>query len=579
MRAAQLRRSRPALAALGERLTLDAVAALFTAYAIVVFALFLALALLVPYHFWDSLSFGGWSRLIAERGGFHLPAASQSDLQRPFFYLLQAWTWKIFGFHEALGRLLSLAFTVLLAGSLALLARRSHRYGRVEAAIVLILLVSCPSFLEQALGGMSDMPTAALVAATGAALWLLPASRVRFPLLVLLAACGGLTKSTALLGLGGLFLASLLGPRKTLKGRALTGALPIGIGMLAALAYFQVQASYHGLTILGLLRAGTTSGYYADLAAAGRSDAVPALGWLGSGYLLPLLLAFGFTYAFLRVAGAGHRTGATIAAPVGLLCSWLGPWISVHEDTVRVGPLTSNRTLVVWVLLAGALLLARECPEEYAPSRLGLARLLLWCVPPLAVWLHETPYAPRIGAAAWPGLFLMLAASLLPAFVATARRAGLAVAAPAAALFAAALFSLTYVDHLEGSGWAQLAALSPSQWFDRSQVRRAVSSPGFTEALDAVRPIVGADGRILTSSGEFRFFFPGRITQQYARSCSAAYGYSAFVLLANSVSATILQGATGSSAAASAGYWSACKSPRLTKTESAGLYTVFRVVG
>ncbi|MDX6512951.1 MAG: Dolichyl-phosphate-mannose-protein mannosyltransferase [Gaiellaceae bacterium] len=580
MRAARLTRSRPAIAAIGERLTLDAVAALFTAYAIIVFALFLALALLVPYHFWDSLSFGGWSRLIAERGGFHLPSATAPDLQRPFFYVLQGWTWRIFGFHEPLGRLLSLAFTGLLAGSLAALARRHHRYRRVEAAIVLVLLVTSPAFLEQALSGMSDVPTAALVAATGAALWLLPVSRVRFPLLVLLAACCGLTKSTGLLGLGALFLASLVGPWATLKARALAGALPIGLGMLAALAYFQYQASQHGLTVLGLLRSGTASGFYAGLAAKGRVRAVPGLDWLGAGStVLPLLLAFGFAYAFLRVAGARHRTAATIAAPAGILLSWLGPWLSANEQTLRVGPLASSRALVIWLLLAGPLLLARDCPEELAPSRLGLARLLLWCVPPLAVWLHETPYAPRLGAAAWPGLFLLLGASLLPAFVGTARRAPLAVAAPAAALVAGAVLCLGTIDHLDGTSWSRLAALPRSEWFDRTEVRRAISAPGFTEALEAARRVTGAEGRVFTSSGEFRFFFPGRITQDYARSCGDLTGYTTFVLLTDSVSTSVLQGSTGSTGAASAGYWAACTSPRLRAVESAGVYAVFRVLG
>ncbi|MDX6511374.1 MAG: hypothetical protein QOE36_878, partial [Gaiellaceae bacterium] len=540
---------------LDARRALDGAAAVFSAYGAVVFALFLVLALLVPYHFWDSLAFGEWSRLISAGGGFHHPSVSTSDLQRPLFYVLQGGLWGVIGFQEAAGRVLSLGFAALLAGSLALLASR-RRHRRLESGVVLLLLVSSVPFAQQAFSGMSDLPAAALVAATGAALWLLPARPLRFALVAELAACAGLSKPTALVALGGLLLASLVGSRKELRANALSGALPIALGMLASLGYFVSQTSatpredLAGVAVLGVLvvvaacllrrrprlaalpagaavalvavyaatrgaggllqflRAGT-DGRYAELATAIRGSTAAGLEWLGPGYVLPLLLAFGLGYALCRAGGAGHRRAASIAAPVALALAWLGPWLASGRATASVGPLASGAHLLAWLLLAVPLLLARECPEELAPSRAGCTRLLLWCLPSLAVWLHETPYAPRLVAPAWPGLFLLLAAALVPGLVATARRSSLVLAGAVAALLLAALPTLASVDRLGPDGWSHLAALSPRQLLDREAVARAVSTQGLPETVDAVGRVAGARGRILTSDGELRFFFPG----------------------------------------------------------------------
>ena len=65
------------------------------------------------------MAYGTWSRLIADHWPhLRFAAASAVDYHRPFFFVLQGTLWRIFGFHQALGRLLSLGFATLLAGAL-----------------------------------------------------------------------------------------------------------------------------------------------------------------------------------------------------------------------------------------------------------------------------------------------------------------------------------------------------------------------------------------------------------------------------------------------------------------------------
>src|SRR5882724_10556869 len=104
------------------------ITALFLAFALVI-------ALALPYGDWDAMSFGVWSRLIAE----HWPhvrfaEASAADYQRPLFYFVQGTAWTLFGFHQALGKTLSLLFSGLLLASMAWLTARTVRVERRFAA-------------------------------------------------------------------------------------------------------------------------------------------------------------------------------------------------------------------------------------------------------------------------------------------------------------------------------------------------------------------------------------------------------------------------------------------------------------
>src|ERR1700704_202648 len=70
---------------------------------LVVWAMPLALVVVVvPYHHWDELAYGEWSRLIAASGGFRFPSITPQTYQRPLFYVAQGWLWRLLGEHEVL---------------------------------------------------------------------------------------------------------------------------------------------------------------------------------------------------------------------------------------------------------------------------------------------------------------------------------------------------------------------------------------------------------------------------------------------------------------------------------------------
>src|SRR5262245_38385757 len=74
----------------------------------------LFLAIVIPYHVWDGLAYGEWSRLIARTGRFHFVTITEQMYHRPLFYVGQGWLWRLLGEDEALGRVFGLAFSVVL---------------------------------------------------------------------------------------------------------------------------------------------------------------------------------------------------------------------------------------------------------------------------------------------------------------------------------------------------------------------------------------------------------------------------------------------------------------------------------
>ena len=93
------------------------------------------------------------------------------DYQRPLFYFLQGTLWSIFGFHQWLGRLLSLAFSIVLIAAVAWTAAKTVRVERrLAAAVAAIVVVLIGAFATHVVSGLSDVPAAALVALTAAVL-------------------------------------------------------------------------------------------------------------------------------------------------------------------------------------------------------------------------------------------------------------------------------------------------------------------------------------------------------------------------------------------------------------------------
>src|SRR5919201_1074643 len=94
------------------------------------FATALLVAIVIPIHAQDGLTFGEWSRLISEHWHLHYAAATPQEYGRPLFYVLQGWLWGLFGFSEASGRVLSGLFSLALVAALVWLLREERAWGR-----------------------------------------------------------------------------------------------------------------------------------------------------------------------------------------------------------------------------------------------------------------------------------------------------------------------------------------------------------------------------------------------------------------------------------------------------------------
>jgi len=98
-------------------------AAITWTIAVLFFTTALVIAYVIPLHAQDALTFGEWSRLIAQDWHFHYPAATVQEYGRPLFYVLQGGLWGAIGVDDSSGRILSLLFSLLLFGSLVWLVR------------------------------------------------------------------------------------------------------------------------------------------------------------------------------------------------------------------------------------------------------------------------------------------------------------------------------------------------------------------------------------------------------------------------------------------------------------------------
>lgn len=527
------------------------------------------LAILVPYHAWDALPLGGWSRFIAETGSLRFSGAGDWAwyYHRPLFYVAQGGLWWLFGFHEELGRLLALAFAGLLVSAVYLLGRRGA--NPVAAAwLGVLVLLAVPDFGDGAISGLTDVPIAALVAATAALAWSRVRTWLRVPAIVLSAAAAGLTKPSAFPALVGLGAAALVGGRQRLGERLRFSTAPIAIGCGLALSWHAYQAHALAQPLGEFLRTGTM-GFYAELAAQTRRAAVLRMDWLGPG--LSVLLGFAMLYALLRVAGVGHARAARAAAPLALVGAWLGPWVvGGGGPNVRVGPLVSGPAIVSAGLLVAVLVLAGDRPEERVPSREELARLLVWAVPPLVAWIMVSPYATRLLSGAWPALVLLVSTTIMPAFAWQRRRLPLQVAA-GIALLALAMGTWRSLDG--GWDWRGIRAAASAKMHGRMVHRAGMGH--IERVVEMIEPELGPGGRLFSSEGRFGFFFPGRQTSQFPQGCEALEGHRIFVLLTDGGSRALQRRATA--APADPEYWTACARPAVTEIGRVGDYVVFRV--
>ena len=536
-------------------------------------ALFLAtafmLAVVIPIHAQDALTFGEWSRLISQHWHLHYDAATPQEYGRPLYYVLQGWLWGAFGFHEPLGRILSGLFSVLLLGSLVVLLR-GRPWGALAAALGVLALVSMPVYAAQVVSGLTDIPVAALVALAGALVWRRrpgPAGAV-----VVAAACAlaMLAKPSALLALAGLALAQLL-VDESWRSKLLYRIVPIAGGVGLGLVYDAVQAHDAGQGLRTFLQAGVNTAYYRSLADASRRYALLDGAWFGDG--LRVVAFFAIVYAVLRLVGLRHRLCVVVGVPTALLLSWFGPWLAAHHLDGTVGALHSTgaalAALGTALFLAAGMFGFRDAIAE----RLELLQLAVWAIPTAVAWLVYGAYDFRLLAPAWPPLLVLIVLAALPAATAFARRGALVAAVPAA-LFAIVVAENAYnLDGLGKSGWSELRRTN--DWLDRDQTR-AIVLPAFSRALVDVRKQMRPGDDMVSPEGAFRFFYPGHVEQSYPNACEFLHRFRVFVLLTDEGSQRYMRDFLH--VPPDPAYWAACKQPHLTQlTSGSEGYAVFRI--
>ncbi len=523
-------------------------------------AVFMAIAALVavafPLHASDALTFGEWSRLIAERWS-HIFDASN----RPLFYALQGSLWHATGYSDTSGRLLCGLFSLVLVGSLAWLAS-ARPWGRVTSVLVVLFVLATPVFAQQVVSSLTDVVVAALVALAGAlAFWTTRQSLVQPISAGFAAMLAVLAKPSAILALIGLGAAQLLAPG-TLRSRLVRRMLPLAAGTLTGFAYYVVETSRMHFGLRSYLEAGVTGPYYSHLAAVTRRSAILDSSWFGQ--LLRSVLIFTLLYALARVMGAGHRSTVVTVLPAVAVLSWLLPWIGARESHVEVGALTNPSSAVAWILSCAVLAAAFWAPEAALPTRREIAMFGLWALLPLVAWMTYATYDTRLLSPAWPGLLSLTAVCATPALAGCARIRPVALA-PVTALVVAVALNVYNLDGLGRAGWDQWLRTPSSQRFNRHQTR-AIVLPAISQALAILQPVVGSDSRLLTPEGSFRFYFPGRVDQTFPTSCGELAPYRAFILTTDQGSRTYMQDflhVSGDPA-----YWAACKQPHLRELTS-----------
>jgi 4-amino-4-deoxy-L-arabinose transferase-like glycosyltransferase len=531
----------------------------------------LAVAIVIPIHAQDALTFGEWSRLISDHWHLHYASATAQEYGRPLFYVLQGWLWGIFGFSEISGRLLSGAFSVLLLGALVWLVR-DRDWGPLAGLLAAVALISTPTFAFHIVSGLTDIPVAAFVALAGALVWGHRPGPAKALALGVVAALAMLTKPSALLALLGLAAAQLL-LDESWRSRLVYRIAPIVAGIAGGLAYDLSQARYVHQGLRTFLQSGVNTDYYRTLADEARRYALLDGNWFGDG--LRVAAFFALVYACLRLAGAQHRASVLVSVPVAVVASWLGPWLAADEARVAVGSLHSPGAAVAAAGTAVFLALGVLSYDDAVASRGELARFAVWALPTVVAWAVYGAYDFRLVAPAWPPVLALIVLAALPAGSVLARRGVLALALPFA-LFAVVVAENVYnIDGLRKSGWDQLRRTDDR--LDRDATR-AIVLPALSRALVVVRRELRPNDLLMSPEGAFRFYFPGRVEQSFPGKCDDLHRFRVFVLTTDEGSKRYMEDFLHVSGEPS--YWASCTAPRLKQlTDGSEGYAVFLVEG
>jgi hypothetical protein len=513
------------------------------------------IAVVLPYRQYDAFAFGSWSRQIAAGEGIHAPGVVAVQLQRPLFYVLQGWIWELFGFHEQLGRVLSFVFTLVLVAGVAVLAR-ARGLALLAPALAVALTFLVPDVQAQIAGGITDLPVAACVAAAGAFAWRGGGRWWSYVGAASASACACLTKSTGLVAIAALAAATLIGTRAELRARgAAAGA--VAVGALVGVVYDLHEASVVGLSFFDFMRAGT-EGMYEQLAAQMRGDVLLRIDWLGAD--VRLLLCFAAGYALARGLRSAHRPAVGFGLVLAVLGSWVSP--ALASGGSAPGPFASGFGWhpAAYVVLLATLACAIALPHESAPDRHRLIRLLVWSLPPFAVWVWHGVYANRLLSPAWPALIVLTTECLGMALLGARRlRSGL-VAVPVAMIIALLVLALPNFDSLTRPGWDAFWSAAPSGWTNRARMQQ-IALGGFADEVGVVRREVRTGETVVSNDGRLRFFAGPGFSYPQGVSCDALRGHRLFVLQLSPESRAALE-AEGAGAS-DPSRWAACEAPRV----------------
>jgi 4-amino-4-deoxy-L-arabinose transferase-like glycosyltransferase len=530
-------------------------------------------AAVLPYRAWDSLAFGYWSRIIGITGDLLADAPSSTASARPLFYVEQGLAWHWFGFHEWIGRLLSLAFGMAYGLAVWFVARRlaaKEEVAELTAALAVALALASSVFATFVAAGMTDVPVAATATVTAALLWSRLREPLRLPLVALAAAGTVLTKPTGLVALLGLGLAALVLMRPFRRGRLAYGLLAAAAGGLAGFSYDVVQAHRSQSSIASFLKSGNTE-FYLSKGAAARADQLLRASWTGDAPRL--LVLFGLLYAIARAAGLRQKLALALAAPGAVLWSIAGP---IAADGAAPYPFANGFGvgLICWLALAATLLALPFLPAAAEPfDRRTQTALLCWLVPGFLSWLVYRSDDTRFLSPAWAPIAILAGGGAATAALTVRRRIRAAGFVPAVALLLLVAVNVLSIDGLRGSGWHDLWHLGPAGWSSSARVENLAYGP-FSYELDLARENVGPEQTIVTSDQRLAFFFPRRVDTRYAQSCSQLVDARLFVLLTGDESTAIMEQGNGSTANPLA--WLQCTSPQLHLIgEQPGIYAVY----
>ena len=531
------------------------------------------LATTLPYHEWDSFAFGEWSRHLAGGGSPDPFTAGQSGAGRPLFYALQGWLWEVTGVSFSAGRLLSLAFVLVLLAALAAAAWTlpwDREFRQARACVVVLFMLSVPSLAVEALGGKSDVPAAAMVALAVALALRRRETIAAAAALGVVSFLAVLAKPTVIPPLVGLGIWLLLEKRMPLRRRLHWSAGPVAAGLALGLLCDLVMALRFHTGLVEFLRTGT-GGIWAQRAAAARWDAVLRLDVFGAPLRLPL--AFALVYFCVRTAAPWSAGRTALVAWAGaLVWSIVGPAAAGVPGGAFADAYDGFFLIAFAVILTGVALAG----DEVVPRRDVVLLLGLTGVPPLLLWFASAAYADRLASTAWPGLILLMGACTWAGIRGLARSSIVLALAPLPILALACWLALTSLDGLHSDQWAEYRSLGWNGVRDRGRAMHVVL-PTMRSTILAAEPYLTGSSRLLVSDPRFSWFVPAEVTTAIALRCEDLAGFTTFILLTSDESQYLARSSGG---LATPEEWARCTSPPLEQlSDGSNGYAVFVVRG